>query len=102
MNNIGTWYLNILTGKAWTGWWDEPKEGEMMSVTSSEPLSQQSFAPWNPGEPNGDIMENCGVLMNSGAWNDIDCAGSGVNGKSCVACQIQTTPVFVMRGKYNI
>ena len=75
----------------------------MMSVTSSEPLSQQSFAPWNPGEPNGDIIENCGILRkhrvneNKAVWNDISCSQ-----EACVACNIPVTPVFVLRGMLKI
>ena len=82
---------------AWTGWWDQPKEGEMVSITSSEPLSQQSFAPWRFGEPNGERIENCVNMQRDGLWNDINCAS-----KMCVACQIPTTPIFLMRGKVKL
>ena len=83
------------TDRIWTGWWDEPKEGEMVSVVNnSKLLKNQSFAPWGAGEPNGDTMENCGVLNQRGGWNDLNC-----DKKSCVACQIPSTPVFVLRGK---
>ena len=68
----------------------------MTSITSSKPFNQ-SFAPWGTGEPNGDTMENCGILsVWWGGWNDIDCSE-----KYCAACQIPVTPVFVLRG-YNI
>ena len=65
----------------------------MSSITSSKPFNQ-SFAPWGTGEPNGDTMENCGILsVWWGGWNDIDCSE-----KYCAACQIPVTPVFVLRG----
>ena len=42
----------------------------MSSITSSKPFNQ-SFAPWGTGEPNGDTMENCGILsVWWGGWND--------------------------------
>ena len=42
----------------------------MTSITSSNPFNQ-SFAPWGTGEPNGDTMENCGILsVWWGGWND--------------------------------
>ena len=69
----------------------------MTSITSSKPLNQ-SFAPWGTGEPNGNTMENCGILsVWWGGWNDIDCAE-----KYCAACQIPVTPVFVLRGCTSI
>ena len=68
----------------------------MSSITSSKPFNQ-SFAPWGTGEPNGNTMENCGILsVWWGGWNDIDCSE-----KYCAACQIPVTPVFVLRG-FNI
>ena len=82
---------------AWTGWWDQPHEGEMVSITSSEPLSKQLFSPWNPGQPNGGRIENCAHLKSNGHWNDWPCAFT-----LCVACQIPTTPIFVMKGNYNL
>ena len=80
----------------WTGWWDEPEEGEWTSVTTSNLLSQQKFKPWFPGEPNGLTVESCGSLHitgNKGIWLDSIC-----DNKYCVACQISSAPVFVLRG----
>ena len=84
----------------WTGWWDEPKEAEWVSVLdSSKLLKSQSFKPWKLGEPNGLTKENCGTLIiknNEGVWVDVDCVEPYE--RSCVACQIPLTPVFVIRG----
>ena len=87
-------------GGIWTGWWDEITEGKWISVPYSEPLKRESFAPWHPGEPNGDTIENCASLhltkYKDGTvpeWNDIDC-----NRKFCVACLIETLPVLILRG----
>ena len=79
---------------AWTGWWDEAKEGEIVPISVTEPLSIQSFAPWRHGQPDGSIYENCVALGKDGQWSDHFC-----HSKACVACQIPTTPTFVMRGK---
>ena len=82
----------------WTGWWDVPKEGEWTSITTSKLLSDQSFLPWLPGQPNGLKLENCGSLhiaTNKGIWVDNRCHTRHY----CVACQISSEPVFVLRGK---
>ena len=85
-------------GSVWTGWWDEDIEGHMKSITSGNSLTNQQFAPWEIGEPNGDVMENCGILnQHSAEWNDIDCSS-----EYCVACQIPSTPIFVLRGKESL
>ena len=74
----------------------------MISVSSDKPLNQ-SFAPWDFGEPNGDITENCGILVKNGTdkykavWIDISCSY-----EACVACDIPLTPVFILRGTCNL
>ena len=74
----------------------------MISVSSGKPLNQ-SFAPWDNGEPNGDIKENCGILRKNrtdkykAVWNDVSCSY-----EACVACDIPLTPVFVLRGTCNL
>ena len=88
----------------WTGWWDEQKEGEWVSILdSSKLLRHQSFTPYKQGEPNGLTMENCGRLRihrDEGVWEDVNCAEPFE--RSCVACQISSTPIFVLRGMlYN-
>ena len=65
----------------------------MISIPSSKPLSNQSYAPWYYGEPNGDTKENCVEMIPQGYWNDVDC-----DTQKCVACHIPTYPVFVLRG----
>ena len=80
----------------WTGWWDENIEGHMESITSGKSLANKKFVPWEIGEPNGDVIENCGVIYNySAKWNDLDCSL-----KVCVACHVPSTPIFVLRGNY--
>ena len=90
--------MNVLG--IWTGWWDEQKEGEWVSVLdSSKVLKNQSFKPYKLGEPNGLTMENCGRLRinrNVAVWEDVNCEATSE--RSCVACQIPLTPVFVLRG----
>ena len=90
---------NFYDKGVWAGWWDEPKEGEWTSIITSELLSKQSFIPWFPGEPNGLTVESCGSLHitgNKGIWLDRHCEN-----KYCVACQISSAPVFVLRGKVD-
>ena len=66
----------------------------MVSIPSSELLEEQLFAPWNPNQPNGGTTENCVGLHSNGKWNDWPC----FTYEFCVACQIPTIPVFVMKG----
>ena len=66
----------------------------MVSIPSSELLSKQLFAPWNSNQPNGGTTENCVGMYRTGQWNDWPCFSY----KFCVACQIPTIPVFVMKG----
>ena len=89
-------------GGIWTGWWDETSEGKWISVPYSDPLNSKSFAPWHPGEPNGDTIENCASLhrfhfeeenTTVSQWYDVNC-----NKKYCVTCLIQTLPIFILRG----
>ena len=96
--NFNGYLGNIFDQGVWTGWWDEPKEGEWTSITASKLLSNQLFLPWLPGQPNGLKLENCGSLHiagNKGIWIDTRCATKHL----CVACQILSKPVFVLRGK---
>ena len=82
---------------AWTGWWDEPKEGEFVSIPSSEPLSEYWMpAPWWPNQPNGERFENCIYLTQNGEWRDWPCGW-----KLCAACQISTSLIFALKGAYD-
>ena len=82
-------------GGIWTGWWDEISEGNWTSIPYSKPLNIESFDPWQPGEPNGNTIENCAAITTGSIseWADSDC-----NRKFCVTCLIQTLPVFILRG----
>ena len=83
-------------GTVWTGWWDEPNEGEIVPIPLSQSSSKLPFAPWHFGQPNGDKFENCVTQAKDGQWYDNSCSF-----KMCAACQIQSAPTFVMRGKPN-
>ena len=66
----------------------------MKSITSGKSLANQQCTPWEIGEPNGDVMENCAIMYEGSAkWNDIDCSS-----EHCIACQVPSTPIFVLRG----
>ena len=48
----------------WISWWDENDEGSWVSaINSSKHLSGNSFQSWAPGEPNGDTLENCALIL---------------------------------------
>ena len=66
-----------------------------MSVVTGEPLLPDDFSPWYIGEPNGDTLENCGVVWPvEGTWNDIDCSR-----KFCSFCDLDRLPDLELRGK---
>ena len=51
----------------WIAWWDQNQEGEWTSsINSSKLLDTDNFQPWEPGEPNGETIENCVVLKRHG------------------------------------
>ena len=86
----------------WGSGGGETSEGKWISVPYSDPLNSKSFAPWHPGEPNGDTIENCASLhrfifeeenTTVSQWYDVNC-----NKKYCVTCLIQTLPIFILRG----
>ena len=91
---------STISAGVWNGWWDEPEEGEMVSVKNSEMLNSQSYSNWYIGEPNGLTIENCGIARFdsniNGQWTDVDC-----NKKFCTACQIGKRPVFILRGNFS-
>ena len=51
----------------WIAWWDENQEGEWISaINSSKLLDTNNFQSWEPGEPNGETIENCASLKRTG------------------------------------
>ena len=51
----------------WIAWWDQNQEGEWISsINSSKSLDTNDFQTWEPGEPNGETIENCVVLKRQG------------------------------------
>ena len=51
----------------WIAWWDQNQEGEWISsINSSKLLDVNDFQTWEPGEPNGETIENCAVLKRTG------------------------------------
>ncbi len=80
--------------KIWTGWTDAESEGTFVDVNDGLlNLTANSFSPWNPGEPNGDVRENCIISWEHGDWNDQSC-----DDPFCVACNVNERPVFIMKG----
>ena len=77
----------------WTGWWDYPSEGTFTNVNNGSLLSENNFAPWGLGEPNGKYYENCAVVTENGMWKDFSCKL-----KTCAICTIKDPPVFTMKG----
>lgn len=64
----GVW--KWVTGpEAGTQFWSGDEEGEL--------FDENSFAAWNPGEPNNSEGEHCGQIWfsdtSNGMWNDLDC-----------------------------
>ncbi len=83
----------MFTGRLYTGWWDTYNEGQFVDVNTGM-TNLSNFSPWYPGEPNGDLKENClEVFKSNGLWNDVGCERG-----RCALCNISTTPSFVMRG----
>ena len=53
----------------WIAWWDHNQEGEWSSsINSSKLLETNDFQPWEPGEPNGETIENCAALKQTGIY----------------------------------
>lgn len=86
-------------GGVWNGWWDEKEEGVFTSLTNQEEkLDDQSFSNWRGGEPNGNSIENCGLLLMSRttrferSWIDESCQGA------CTSCLVPSMPKFILKG----
>ena len=91
-------------GRVWNGWWDEQEEGVFSSIIDfDEKLENQHFSPWRGGEPNGNTLENCGVVLKSrsgkpeNSWIDVSCYD--YMEQSCAACQVPKMPIFILKGK---
>ena len=76
----------------WNGWWDENKEGKMVAI-DADTNSVNDYELWASGEPNGGTLENCGAVGQHWKWYDISC-----HFELCVACQVPSIPVFLLRG----
>jgi hypothetical protein len=58
-------------------------------------LNKNMFQPWDIGEPNGKITENCvSVLADSQVWRDVNCN----NVQACSFCQLSRMPELQLRG----
>ena len=54
-------------GRIWIALWDHNQEGEWISsINSSKLLESNDFQSWEPGEPNGETIENCAALKQTG------------------------------------
>ncbi|CAM6054349.1 unnamed protein product [Sphagnum tenellum] len=82
-------------GDWWSGWWDQPNDGTFSNVNNaSDVLKSTDFQPWYYGEPNGDTMENCGVVsIGWNMWNDITC-----DVLICGFCDLERAPDIQIRG----
>ena len=61
-------------GRIWIALWDHNSEGEWISaINSSKSLMTNDFQPWEPGEPNGETIENCAALKQTGILYRILC-----------------------------
>ncbi len=78
----------------WTGWWDEPSEGDYADASGERRLVDGDFRPWFLGQPNGNDEENCGVnWIHRDAWNDEQCSK-----EYCGFCRLEEAPVLALRG----
>ncbi len=78
----------------WTGWWDEPTEGNFSDFNTGETLTEDAFQPWYAGEPNGNKAENCVIIWpKRNAWNDQPCTD-----RQCGFCELEEIPVLHIRG----
>ncbi len=88
--------LQLSTGdnipKMWVGWWDDLSEGEITNVNTGQPL--KGFAPWLPGSPNGDTLQNCmSVRAYYNMWGDDQCWRT-----YCGYCDLERSPQLQLRG----
>ncbi len=86
---------DVLQGRYWAGWYDEPQEGTYVNANSGESLeSRVTYNPWYLGEPNGDKLENCAmVYVARNAWNDVQCKHL-----YCSFCELERAPDIQIRG----
>ncbi len=78
----------------WSGWWDEPQEGVMTVPVTGEVLTEDTYAPFGMGAPNGHELENCvGVSALRGIYNDEFCYK-----KTCGFCDLEASPKMQIRG----
>ena len=95
MNNHS--YLTLAdTFDFWTGWWDEPQEGQFSNVNNGEFMSKDMRDTiFIQGQPNGATIENCvQVWPGKAGWLDAQCRY-----KKWVFCYLPEIPVFAARGK---
>ena len=78
---------DILADRFWAGWDDIEQEGFFANTLSGEVLQKEKgFWPFYPGEPNGELLENCATVWTTrNAWNDLTCSE-----RSYAFCHIQT------------
>lgn len=95
------WYFCYVQHLAniWGGWSDEPQEGFFSNVNTGVILRKEDgFWPFYPGEPNGELLENCVVVWTAhNAWNDAGCSEEAYS-----FCHIPTRPNFQLRGEITM
>lgn len=85
INNLSL-QLTILD-RFWAGWDDIEQEGFFANTHTGEVLQKRNgFWPFYPGEPNGELLENCAMVWTTrNAWNDLICTE-----RMYTFCHIQT------------
>ena len=79
----------------WNGWWDVHEEGVWIDVNNGSKLTDSNFAPWAPGQPNGDSVESCGMVFGArDSWNDVRCDIT----EYCGFCELDQAPDLNIRG----
>lgn len=83
--------------RVWTGWWDVEGSNVYSSIFKPEESleSYEMHSNWAPGEPNGDIAENC-VAMENSKFRDKSCSTA-----FCGICYVENHPTFLLRGEFN-
>jgi len=75
----------------WIGYTDQYEEGIWMDPYTKEAMAFDGF--WDPGQPNGALLENCARSYINRRWQDVDCST-----RNCALCNFPTGMNLTMRG----
>lgn len=76
--------------KFWLGIKDEIDEGFWVNADTKETVVYDNF---QPPFPNGGLLYNCVLMLESGTWADVDCES-----KHCAACRMDRSDFVYLRG----